>query len=125
MTFMQQSMQEILPLLQNKLQTEPSLTFNVLNPDIGEGYAGTEVVIEGVTYIHRGYKTWTDLAELLHCKMNTPKVAEHPFVTLTFKKLETQNSFHLGTKATKEEKYGVDSHFSQIQKMEEPAFLYE
>ena len=124
MTFMQQSMQEILPLLQNKLQTEESISFNVLNPDMGEGYAGADVVIKGETYMYRGYKAWTDLAELLHCKMNTPKIAEHPLVTLTFEKLETQNSFHLDTKANKEEKYGVDSHFSQIHKMEEPAFLF-
>lgn len=119
-----QSMQIIMALLQNKLQAEPSITFNVLNPDTGEGYAGNEVVIEGETYIHRGYKTWTDLAELLLCKMNTPKVAKYPFVALTFEKLEAQSSFHLNTEEPKEEKYGVDSHFSQIYKMEEPAFFY-
>ena len=123
-TFTNQSMQIILALLQKNLQTEPSFTFNVLNPDIGEGYAGNEVVIEGETYMHRGYKAWTDLAELLLCKMNTPKVAQHPFVTLTFEKLEVQSSFHLDTETAKEEKYGVDSHFFQIYKMEEPAFLF-
>jgi hypothetical protein len=117
-------MQEILPLLQGKLQTEHSVTCNVLDPDLGEGYAGNKIVIDHQTYIHRGYKTWTDLAELLMCKMHTPKEAEYPLVTLRFEKLETQSSFHLDTQSPKEEKYGIDSSFSQINKMEEPAFLY-
>lgn len=124
MTFMQHSMQEILPLLQTKLQTENTVFFNVLNPDLGEGYAGNQIIIENETYIYRGYKTWTDLAELLRCKMHTPKEGKYPFVMLRFEKLKTQSSFHLDTQGSKEEKYGVDSHFSQINKMEEPAFLY-
>ena len=124
MTFMHDSMQDILSLLQETLHTNNVIIFNVLDPDIGEGYAGNQMVIDDQTYIHRGYKTWTDLAELLMCKMCTPKEGEYPFVTLRFEKLETQNSFHLDTESPKEEKYGVNSHFSQINKMEEPAFLY-
>lgn len=117
-------MQDIIPLLQNKLQTDNVITFNILDPDLGEGYAGNQIVINDQIYIHRGYKTWTDLAELLMCKMHTPKEGKYPFVTLRFEKLEIQSSFHLDTKSPKEEKYGVGSHFSQINKMEEPAFLY-
>ena len=117
-------MQEILPILQDKLKTDTSLTFNVLDPDLGSGYAGNEIVIEDQTYIHRGYKAWTDLSELLMCQMLTPKEGEYPLVTLRFRKLETQNSFHLDTESPKEEKYGLGSQFSAIHKMEEPAFLY-
>jgi len=117
-------MQDILSLLQETLHTNNVIIFNVLDPDLGEGYAGNHIVIDDQTYIHRGYKTWIDLAELLMCKMCTPKKGKYPFVTLRFEKLETQNSFHLDTKSPKEEKYGVNSHFSQINKMEEPAFLY-
>jgi len=117
-------MQEIFPILQNKLKTESLLTFNILDPDLGNGYAGHTIVIEDKTYIQRGYKAWTDLAELLMCQMLTPKEWEYPLVTLRFEKLETQNSFHLDTESPKEEKYGVGSHFSAIHKMEEPAFLY-
>ena len=124
MTFMHHDMQYILTLLQDKLQTENAVTFNILDPDLGEGYAGNQIVIDDQTYTHRGYKTWTDLAELLLCKMHTPKEGTYPFVTLTFEKLEIQNSFHLDTQSPKEEKYGVNSLFSRINKMEEPAFLY-
>jgi len=80
--------------------------------------------IEGKSYIYRGYKSWMDLAELLMCKMLTPKRSTYPLVKLHFKRLETQSSFHTAPSSSKEEKYGVGSHFSKIHKMEEPAFLY-
>ena len=124
MIFTHHTMQEIFPLLQNKLKIESYLTFNVLDPDLGSGYAGHKIVIDDKGYIHRGYKAWTDLAELLLCQMLTPKEGEYPLVTLRFEKLETENSFHLDRESPKEEKYGVGSHFSSIHKMEEPAFLY-
>ena len=123
-TFTHHIMQEILPLLQESLKTDVSVSFKVLNPDLGEGYAGNLITIEDKTYIYRGYKAWTDLAELLMCKMLTPKESSYPFVTLRFQKLEIQSSFHLDIQSAKEEKYGTESHFFQINKMEEPAFLY-
>ncbi|MEA2047371.1 MAG: methyltransferase domain-containing protein [Campylobacterota bacterium] len=124
MQFTFHTMQEILSLLQTKLITETSLTFQVLDPDLGEGYAGNEIYIEDKPYIYRGYKAWSDLAELLLCKMLTPKAVKYPFVTLRYEKLEQESSFHLDTTMHKEEKYGLNSHFSAIHKMEEPAFLY-
>jgi hypothetical protein len=71
-------MQEILPILQNALKTDVSVSFEVLDPDLGEGYAGNLITIEDISYIYRGYKAWTDLAELLMCKMLTPKESSYP-----------------------------------------------
>lgn len=122
-----QSMQDIMLWLKKKtdrLEAGESISFEVLNPDFGEGYAGEKIDIEGITYLYRSYKSWIDLAELLMCKTMTPEKSIYPLVVLHFKKLETQNSFHLNTQSSKEEKYGIDSSFSQIHKMEEPAFLY-
>ena len=121
MTFNTQTIQEILPILQNKLQTEETITFSVFNPDLADAYAGNIISIEEHTYIYRSYKAWTDLAELLKCKMLTPKEARYPLVTLTFQKLK-EDSFHNDAKAL--EKYGTDSTFARIHKMEEPAFFY-
>jgi hypothetical protein len=117
-------MQEILPLLQESLSENSSVSFEILNPDLAESYAGKQIIIEDQTYIYRGYKAWIDLAELLMCKMLTHKESSYPLVTIHFKKLESKSSFHLDTKGQKEEKYGVNSHFFEINKMEEPAFLY-
>jgi len=119
--FTNEPMQEILPLLQSQLKENDICTFDVINPDIFEDYAGNEIVIEGEHYIGRGFKTWTDLAELLHCKMLIPQISDYPFVTLRYKKLNN-DSFHTDPKTT--EKYGLNSHFARIHKMEEPAFLY-
>ncbi len=121
MTFNTQTIQEILPTLQHVLQTEDTIQFSVLNPDLTDDYAGNMISIEGNTYIYRGYKAWVDLAEVLKCKMLTPKEARYPLVTLTFQKLK-KDSFHNDTKAI--EKYGTDSTFARIHKMEEPAFFY-
>ena len=127
MIFTTQSMQDIITTLSVKAkmcEATETFSFETVDPDLGEGYAGEILEIEGESYIYRGYKSWTDLAELLICKMMTPKKTTYPLVKLTFKKLETKSSFHISSSSSKEEKYGVDSHFSQIQKMEEPAFLY-
>jgi len=121
MTFTTQTMQEILPTLKKALQDQQNIQFNVLNPDLHDDYAGKNVSINDTTYIHRGFKAWTDLAQLLKCKMCLPKEVSYPLVELTFTKLKA-SSFHTQDKSS--EKYGMNSHFSRIQKMEEPAFLY-
>lgn len=108
----------------NELKAGECISFEAVDPDLGDGYAGEMLDIKDETYIYRGYKSWTDLAELLMCKMMTPEKSTYPLVKLTFKKLETQSSFHRESPSSKEEKYGVNSNFAQIHKMEEPAFLY-
>ena len=124
MTFYTQSMQDIITALQEKLATEETISFLVLNPDHGEGYAGTTIEIASVSYTYRSLKSWMDLAELLKCKMLLPKESQYPLVELRFKKLEAASSFHLDTLSNKKEKYGVTSKFFTIHKMEEPAFIY-
>jgi hypothetical protein len=123
MIFSTQTMQEILPLLQSHLHTHKDVSFTVLNPDLDEGYAGHEVILDESTYLYRGYKTWCDLAELLKCKMHTPIKIDNRHVKLTFVKLK-EDSFHINKNTNEREKYGTTSHFSRIHKMEEPAFYY-
>ncbi|SFV69209.1 hypothetical protein MNB_SV-10-132 [hydrothermal vent metagenome] len=117
-------MQEIIPRLETALEETDTVTFYIFDPDLGNGYAGQTVEISGTAYICRGLKAWVDLAELLKCRIMLPEKAEYPLAALTFRKLETHNSFHDDTDRDREEKYGVASNFFTIQKMEEPAFLY-
>lgn len=121
MRFCKESMAEILSLLQKALIRDKAISFEVFNPDLYEGYAGASVSYEGQIYLYRGYKAWIDLAEVLKCKMCTPMIGVAPFVRLRFLAL-SKHSFHDTTKEN--EKYGVGSVFSQIYKMEEPAFYY-
>jgi SAM-dependent methyltransferase len=106
--------------------TEPGavVAFEVLDPDLGEGrYAGELVEVGGKSYRHRGYRAWTDLSELLFCRMLTPKPASEQTVVLRFEKLDRSDSFHAAAEMEKTEKYGTASRFSAIDKLEEPAFL--
>jgi len=116
-------MQEILPILQSHLLTHEDVIFTVLNPDYFEGYTGNEIILNDDIYIYRGYKAWSDLAELLKCKMRTPIKIDNTHIKLTFVKLK-EDSFHIENKESHCEKYGINSHFSRIHKMEEPAFYY-
>jgi len=111
---------EIYRTLQLSLQKEKRVTFKVLNPDMSyNSYAGELIKIDDVEYIYRGYKSWIAMAELLGCKMLTPKNLGN-FVEITFKKIEN-SSFH---NSSSEDKYGVDSEFFKINKMQEPSFIY-
>jgi len=118
-----ETMQTILPQLKEALEPSGEICFEVLDPDITDAYAGTPVTIEDTTYLYRSYKSWTELAELLGCRMLTPQSAPYPCVRLCFRRLG-DDSFHQIGVQKQSEKYGVDSPFWQINKLEEPAFLH-
>lgn len=123
--FTNQSLYQIINTLNEKLKPlkeHEILEFEVLNPDLyNSTYSGTKVVIDNTEYIYRSLKAYTDLSELLFCKMLLPIPKNEKMVSIRFKKLLKEQSFHNDADST--EKYGVDSHFAQIHKNEEPAFL--
>ena len=120
-------MVEILRVLQEKvaeLKAGETVTFKVINPDIvSSTYSGNFIQVENETVIYRGYKTWSDLAHILRCRMLTPKILDNSFILMRYEKLNPDSSFHK-TIIEKEEKYGEASIFSQIHKNEEASFLY-
>ena len=121
-TFTTESMSDILTWATETLKTSDTITFEVLNPDVGAGrYAGEIITIEENEYLYRSYKALCDLAELLFCRMLTPKAVSDHTVAITYKKLDLSDSFHRSEE--KEEKYGTASRFAAIRKNEEPAFL--
>jgi len=121
-TFTHQPLNEILTWANEILKENNTLTFEVLNPDIGRGnYAGESLSIDNTTYMYRSYKAWSDLGEILFCRMLTPKIVSKHTVQITYEKLDITDSFHHSD--AKEEKYGVKSRFFAIHKNEEPAFL--
>lgn len=123
--FTKESMLDIINILEKKLQVLPSkkvLEFEVINPDCcSSTYAGNVIEVQGKQYVYRGYKAWTDLAQSLNCRMLTPLVNSKNTIVVRLEKLEEDVSFHKSV-TEKEEKYGVNSIFSEIHKMEEPAF---
>jgi len=119
-------MMDIMDRLQNELallNAKDVIEFEVLNPDVKISlYAGKVLKINNEEYIYRGYKSWTDLAEILYCRMLTPKCNSEESVIIRYEKLDKNETFHNSTEV-KEEKYGTTSEFSNINKSEEPAFL--
>jgi len=121
--FSNESMYNIINILKKQLKENATLSFHVLNPDDFSGYyAGQEVFIEKQPYVYRSLRSWMDLATLLKCRMLTPTTNSNQTITLHFQKLQT-DSFHQDNPTDKSEKYGVSSHFSTINKNEEPAFV--
>lgn len=105
--FTTQSLLEIKIWLHQELKQSKKITFTIPNPDLD-----------------RGYKRWVNLAELHHCRMLTPLKIDENIVQLTFKKLNLDDSFHTISIENREEKYGRESKFFDINKNEEPTFLY-
>ncbi|HBM35321.1 MAG TPA: methyltransferase domain-containing protein [Sulfuricurvum sp.] len=120
--FTTEPLTDILSWAHETLKGADHLTFEALNPDIGRGhYAGETITINGNEYLYRSYKAWSDLGELLFCRMLTPKIISEHTVQITYEKLDLSDSFHRSEE--KEEKYGIASRFAAIHKNEEPAFL--
>ena len=126
LNFTKEAMLQIITTLQEKLTSlspKETVEFEVLNPDYSSStYSGNIVVIEGQEYIYRGYKAWIDLAQILHCRMLTPTIQSSTTVLIRYEKLNADDSFHKSV-VDKEEKYGMESIFSEIHKNEEPAFI--
>ncbi|MFZ2889111.1 class I SAM-dependent methyltransferase [Sulfuricurvum sp.] len=120
--FTSEPLTNILEWANETLAINDTISLKVLNPDIGrEHYAGEIISINQIDYLYRSYKAWSDLGELLFCRMLTPKLLDNNTVIITYEKLNLNDSFHLSTE--KEEKYGTSSRFASIHKNEEPAFL--
>lgn len=121
-TFTSEPLSEILTWAQEMLKENTTLVFIVLNPDIAHGmYAGESIEVDGKNYLYRGYKAWSDLGEILFCRMLTPKIISEYTVQITYEKLDLGDSFHHSE--AQEEKYGTQSRFFALHKNEEPAFL--
>lgn len=120
--FTDESLNDILTWAHEALKQSDTLTFEVLNPDLASNtYAGERITIDQTIYTYRGYKAWSDLGEILFCRMLTPKIVSEHTVQITYEKLDLGDSFHHSD--AKEEKYGTTSRFAAIHKNEEPAFL--
>lgn len=128
--FSKSKMSEIISQLKEKiplLSSQDIIELVVLNPDLGSGlYAGETVDIDGTHYPHHSLKAWNGLAELLGCRMLIPLVTSNNTVIIRYQKLLSEESFHTSTLPNDDitEKYGSDSKFSKINKLEEPTFAW-
>ena len=118
--FGEESLFEVSQYLKAQLEKQEVLSFCVPNPDLGIGcYTGE--LIQDSNLIHRAWSVWFDLAERLECRFSIPMLYGEHYVCLTFTKLFAVSSSeaHLG----KHEKYGAQSEFGRMNKLEESDFL--
>ncbi len=121
--FTSEPLSDVLAWAHTTLKETDTITLEVLNPDTARGsYAGEPVTIGDDTYLYRSYKAWSDLGEILFCRMLTPVPVSEYTVRITYEKLDLSDSFHRSE--AKEEKYGTASRFAAVHKNEEPAFLH-
>jgi len=113
---------EILDIIKNLLDKNKIVEVIIPNPDLGSScYAGTTLKNGS---IHHSWRAWSDLATLLYTRMLTPEIISVNRVLLRLEKLNKIDSFHNNKDIKYEEKYGVESIFADINKNEEPAFIY-
>ncbi len=102
------------------------VTLQVLDPDRGRGrYAGEVVDIDGVAHVHRPYRVWVELADRLGLRLLTPRPAAPPLIELRFERLDPAASPHDRPGRDLTEKYGADSDFARISKLEDPGFVID
>lgn len=119
-----ENMFEIISYLEKELKNNDYVSIEILNPSIKDDiYAGEKLIIDNQEFIYRSFKSWSDLAEILFCKLLILGLQENK-VQIKFRKLNKTESFHNDVNDEKNEKYGEDSTFFRINKNEEPSFLY-
>jgi trans-aconitate methyltransferase len=98
----------------------------VLDPDRGRGlYSGEVVELDGVAHVHRPLRAWIDLADRLGLRLMTPRAAAPPLVTLRFERLDPTARWQAAAPADVRERYGPDSAYARIRKLEEPGFVLD
>ncbi|MBF0198081.1 MAG: methyltransferase [Planctomycetes bacterium] len=124
--FRNESLLEVSRYIEKELQEHQESHFTALSPDyFHQYYSGEEVLVGEQSYIYRSYRTWLDLAHRLDCRILTPKELAHPLVKFTFIKNKSLASFHDSHSPDPSEKYGTNSEFARLSKLEEPDFLLD
>lgn len=124
--FRDEPLLEIVAHITARLATGASVVrLEVLDPDHGRGcYPGERVTVAGVVHVHRPLRVWVDLAARLGLRLLTPRAAEPPRVQLRLEPLDA-GDWHTEPVAEPTEKYGVDSSFARISKLEDPDFVLD
>ena len=110
-----------------------AIDLDVLDPDEARGrYAGETVTLGAApalpssassALIHRPWRTWLELAERLGLRMCTPRAAAPHRMRLRFERLDRSTQVRGGDAGT--EKYGTQTDFARIHKLEDPGFVVD
>lgn len=116
LTFTFEPLHQILPQVRAAVRAQGEARLLVPNPDLAPDLYPGEVAPSGR---HRPLQVWLDLADRLECHLLTP-VARGAQVELTLKRAAGPS---LHTRERHAERYGAESGFQRIDKLEDPIFL--
>ena len=121
------SLRDLIAHLERELRGGASqVRLLVLDPDLGRGrYAGERGEVGGIAYVHRPFRVWVDLAERLGLRLLMPRAADPPLVELVFEPLDRGRRIGAGETAGDPERYGAESAFARISKLEDPGFVVD
>ncbi len=123
--FSDHALNEILTAIREQLARSSCAEVVVLHPDRSRGSVpGRRLDGDGAPSIHRSLVAWCDLAEWLECRLAVSQPAGEGFVLLTFERLPVTQPWPPGP-AEAESKYGAESGFQQLRKLEDPRFLLD
>ncbi len=109
MTVVNFSMLKVYKLFQKELKEKDNLTL--------------KIPLNSIDNNKFNMKIWTDLAEIFNCKLLVPKI-NNKYLELEYKKLNLKKSFHTDKIIDKTEKYGINSRFFTLNKLNHPYFLH-
>ncbi len=100
------------------------ITCVVPDPDWAPGvFPGGFFEHQGQRLRHRPLAIWLALAELVGCRLKTPRVRADQWLSLTFEVLDATRVPHR-FEGERAKKYEPDSPFSAVVRTEEPTFLH-
>lgn len=122
-----ESLLELVSAIRARLAAgESTIVLRVLDPDLGRGcYPGERIEHAGRVHVHRPFRVWVDLAERLSLRLLTPRPAGEGIVELRFEALDRSASWQLDPVEDPTDKYGVDSGYSRISKLEDPELVLD
>jgi SAM-dependent methyltransferase len=125
--FTEQSLLEIITHLRAQLAAGATeVRLRVLDPDHGRGrYAGEIVELDGQRHVVRPLRVWVELADRLHLRLSTPRIVEPPWIELRFAPLDEATAWRSGKVDDPREKYGRESGYARISKLDDPGLLLD
>ncbi len=126
--FRRESMLEVLAFVEHALATDDTVSFCVLDPDLGRGhYAGEQIEHAGERHVHRPLRVWLDLAERLGLRLRTPRAGAEGLIELRFERLARDADLRKGSPEGDDarERYGAASGYARIAKLEDAGFVID
>jgi SAM-dependent methyltransferase len=118
------SLVDIIEDLRSRLAAgDDAVELVVADPDLGRGlYPGERIDVRGQTFPHRPLRVWVELADRLELRLHTPQPAGDGLVRLRFERIDPPTRTPVGDPT---EKYGRESEFARISKLEDPGFVID